>query len=376
MLKSIISKPFQASIIIALAAVLTTAAPTYAQGALPQPPRLGDSAGVRGWAESRVNLIATGDATDIQRGRRDLLDWLQQPGITTTDRLNVARSALTGLGEAVADDNEQRAVNALLVIGAIADDRSIDFLTDGMRDDRAAVRTAAARGFKQMLRILSLETLQSRLDLAPRIHQVLMTVLENEPESAVALAIVQAMFATPNKPAFHRPAMALVTATVRAMSEDEFANLDAEDDSEGNSDFAADLAFRIALTIQIAMLDPSAAAQPDAQTKNDAAYIGGLGMTFVAMQAIEEGAKGLAHYTESIGVAERLLKDLQRADGANPGAELVLLEAFRALVEAGEDAELETDALRDAAADWLDAMTQDPFEFDYAELLLPVFAAG
>lgn len=112
---------------------------------------------VEAWAAAQVPGLASSEPARVEASRDELLAPLDCPEIGVPFRIEFGKVISRELMRIVRGADEQAAICALQVAGEIASAQSLRILEAGTRDDRPAVRLAAARGYRDALRAAALE---------------------------------------------------------------------------------------------------------------------------------------------------------------------------------------------------------------------------
>jgi len=199
----------RARVALCCAALAFSGCVAFGQPALPDVDRSSYSDGDR----SRIDAFASWAVGELggegYAAARAAVSEASVPGVSgmaggssAAFRNELARAVL-GDGEgairdAIAGEDEARAVNALLLVGSVAHRRSSALLGVGLNDEREAVRAGAAAGAKVMLTRLSVVEGGEPARWARGTQDLLGEALSEESSGVVARSMVQALTATPN----------------------------------------------------------------------------------------------------------------------------------------------------------------------------------
>ncbi len=98
---------------------------------------------VRQFAEPRLDALAGTDAAARERSRAELVSSLRRPGVSVAFRQAYRGVMLDRLRPLASDARDEVAINALLVLGELADDAAARVVLERTSDDRQTVRYAA-----------------------------------------------------------------------------------------------------------------------------------------------------------------------------------------------------------------------------------------
>ncbi|GIW73484.1 MAG: hypothetical protein KatS3mg103_0006 [Phycisphaerales bacterium] len=115
-----------------------------------------DAEAIARWAQTNWAQVTTDDAQQARRARRALVAPLLRRETTAGFRLAMDQALAGQLQEALAGPDDFRAVNAAILSGWLATDRSFRALTEALGHDRQAVQVAAAAGLGNAFRAAGL----------------------------------------------------------------------------------------------------------------------------------------------------------------------------------------------------------------------------
>ncbi len=110
---------------------------------------------IRGYVASGLQLLESDDRARMRRGRQALLVPLQNPRASVTFRLAFSEEAAPSLRRSAQGPSEVRAINALIVAGALGTTQGTRVLDRSITDARIAVRYSAIRGYRRTLLVVN-----------------------------------------------------------------------------------------------------------------------------------------------------------------------------------------------------------------------------
>ncbi|MCK4872357.1 MAG: HEAT repeat domain-containing protein [Phycisphaerales bacterium] len=147
------------------------------------------------FVNAHMDRIASDDFQRRRDGRRALLAPLQDPSATTAFRLAYSRIATPTLETLTDSDDPSIALGALMVLGRIATDDSVDTLLLSLRNGSPAVRYGAVNGLRQTFDVQVSAVPPATLWKAVR---RLAASLREETDPFVTRAVIRALRASPN----------------------------------------------------------------------------------------------------------------------------------------------------------------------------------
>ncbi len=155
-----------------------------------------DAAAIASFAEQQIARLRDPDPAMAQKARKALVDPVLGESVTVPFRLEYAKALTARLTELTKGQDPMLAATALRVAGVIATATTERVLQEGLKSAVPATRFAAAVGYQELLRAVSLGS-NSLGDSA--VDTVLMTVknsLEREADPKVAEGLVLSLRAT------------------------------------------------------------------------------------------------------------------------------------------------------------------------------------
>lgn len=105
------------------------------------------------YASEGLDLLASDDPADVQRGRERLLTPLRCPDVSAAFRVEYANTLQNGLRAAINSGDDFRATNALLVAGMLASNNSVQAIDNALKSNASdTIRAAAAVALQHTLR--------------------------------------------------------------------------------------------------------------------------------------------------------------------------------------------------------------------------------
>ena len=141
----------------------------------------------------RLALIGGGDSAAREKARRELLTPLSRPGVSVAFRRAFRQAAIGDLTTLAGSDDDGIAINALVVLGKIADDPSRQVVQQYTEDDRIAVRYAAVRAMTDTFLAVDFSSPAIDPGRVGEMVRHLATRLEDERDPSVADAIVRSL---------------------------------------------------------------------------------------------------------------------------------------------------------------------------------------
>lgn len=161
-----------------------------------------DSELIRRFVDRQFEAINTGDLVAAQRARRALLNIFEEQGaVSIAFRIEFARITQDRIAAMIRGDDVQAAVTALHLAGKCGTQDLINGpLTAGIRDARAAVRSAAASGLREVF--LGAGDTAARRAQAQQAIEMLAAALAAEQDAVTAGAIASSLARSVGTP-FH-----------------------------------------------------------------------------------------------------------------------------------------------------------------------------
>ena len=150
---------------------------------------------VRQFVEPRLLALAGNDAVARERARAELVSSLRRPGVSVAFRQAYRGAMLDRLTPLASDARDEVAINALLVLGELADDAAARVLLERTGDDRQTVRYAAIAALTTSFRAARDQAPALTPATAGRIVDHLGERLRNEPDAWTADAVARALIA-------------------------------------------------------------------------------------------------------------------------------------------------------------------------------------
>jgi hypothetical protein len=148
---------------------------------------------ISAYVTPRVDLIGNGDVDARERARRELLTPLARPGVSVAFRRTFREAAIGALTNHASSTDDAVAINALLVLGSIADDPSRQVVQGYTDDDRVAVRYAAIAAMTQTFRAIDRASPAIDPGRVGEMVRHLTDRLTAEPDASVADAITRSL---------------------------------------------------------------------------------------------------------------------------------------------------------------------------------------
>lgn len=104
---------------------------------------------IRDCVAANIKLLESDDRGEMRKGREWLLKPLVNPGASVSFRLEYTAAATAALERIAGGESEPRAINALIVAGALGTTQGAAVLDRFAQDQRGAVRYAAVTGFRR-----------------------------------------------------------------------------------------------------------------------------------------------------------------------------------------------------------------------------------
>lgn len=150
---------------------------------------------VRQFAEPRLAALASDDAAARERARAELVSSLRRPGVSVAFRQAYRGVMLDRLAPLASDARDETAINALLVLGELADDAAARVVMERTGDDRQTVRYAAIAALATSLRAARDQAPALTPATAGRIVDHLGERLRGERDAWTADAVARALIA-------------------------------------------------------------------------------------------------------------------------------------------------------------------------------------
>ena len=157
-----------------------------------------DKQQINAYVTPRLGSIGNGDTAARERARRELLVPLRRPGVSVAFRRAFRESSISSLTTLAGSRDDAVAINALLVLGEVADDPSRQVVQQYSADDRVAVRYAAIAAMTATFR--SIDVASPAIDPG-RVGEMVRHLgerLRDEPDASVADAIARALLVASN----------------------------------------------------------------------------------------------------------------------------------------------------------------------------------
>ncbi|MBK7405448.1 MAG: HEAT repeat domain-containing protein [Phycisphaerales bacterium] len=152
-----------------------------------------EKAQIEAFVHKRVDAMQTGEAADREKARKEIIEPLHRPAVSVAFRQVVRAAAIDKLTELAGDKDARVAINALILLGEIADDATRQVVQEHTGDSNDDVRYAAVYALMRTFR--SVNAYAPALDPA-RVSQAvdhLSGRLAAESNADVADAIVRAL---------------------------------------------------------------------------------------------------------------------------------------------------------------------------------------
>ena len=152
-----------------------------------------DKQQIANFVTPRLGLIGNGETSAREKARRELLVPLRRPGVSVAFRRAFREASIESLTTLAASTDDAVAINALLVLGEIADDSSRQVVQQYTGDDRVAVRYASIAAMTATFR--SIDVASPAID-PTRVSDMVRHLadrLSAEPDASVADAIARAL---------------------------------------------------------------------------------------------------------------------------------------------------------------------------------------
>ena len=146
----------------------------------------------------RLDQIGNGETAARERARRELLVPLRRPGVSVAFRRAFRESSLPTLTELASSTDDAVAINALLVLGEIADDSSRSVVQQYTDDERVAVRYAAIAAMTATFRSIDVASPAIDPGRVGEMVRHLAERLREEPDASVADAIARSLLVAAN----------------------------------------------------------------------------------------------------------------------------------------------------------------------------------
>ncbi len=149
--------------------------------------------GIRAYIASAMELLESADPVRVRRGRQALIKPLQNARASVSFRLAFSEEAAPRLRALAQGPSEVRAINALIVAGALGTTQGTRILDGSIGDPRAAVRYSAIRGYRRTFLALNEATPAVPADDAEGVVAALGAHLAHEQDPGVFDACVRAL---------------------------------------------------------------------------------------------------------------------------------------------------------------------------------------
>jgi hypothetical protein len=180
----------------------------------------GQQAQVREFVESRLRTLETADpaSSEAALARRDLLEPMRNRDTSVAMRQAFAEASMQRLRAMVRNQDDQRAVSALLIAGNIADRESVAIIEAGLTDNREAVQIGAAAGAKALIRAVDRTRGATQAQRQQQVQQLLGDALAVTPSGYVAQSAIGALAALPEDPAFMALSSGLISEAMASQA--------------------------------------------------------------------------------------------------------------------------------------------------------------
>jgi hypothetical protein len=302
---------------------------------------------------THVERMETGDAANQRASRRALLTPLQSPATSAAFRLAYSRAAVDSLRRLMDAEEVDTAMSAMLVLGWVATDASVDALLQGLRSERESIRYGSAAGLRRTFLESTGEQSAAPAATVWKAVRRLTAALPEEQSPYVVRAMVSALLASPRETAAVELAQALNERLDRPVDESTLA--------EQRSHFLLDAYIAAAFGLRNELIQPS---QTDQRLFDAAAELGARYLVWcVCLKAQLEGGEDgeidlspLAEAGEDLLLIAHLSKTGERRD-----------ETISAIVgQAGWP------GIRNAVLDWVGAdglLYQRGYDFEPGEFV-------
>ncbi len=137
--------PFLLAAALAGAPALAQPAPSLPEN-LPAAAELNENQvrDIQAFVAARAKGLTAGEAADVSRARKELVQPLENRAVTVRFRLAYAQALGDALRAAANSPNEQQVINALRLSGELATPSAMTLISPALTDKRPAVRYAAA----------------------------------------------------------------------------------------------------------------------------------------------------------------------------------------------------------------------------------------
>lgn len=156
-----------------------------------------DEAAVASWAREHWARIDASDPEAARDARRRLVAPLLEPATTASFRLSMERALIEHLQSAMGGSDVFRGVNAALLSGWIATDRSLRLLGGAAHGENLAIRFAAVSGLGNAFRAAGLGSAAFEPQTGQEAVETLAAILERADDrrmlDAVTKALIEAM---------------------------------------------------------------------------------------------------------------------------------------------------------------------------------------
>lgn len=157
-----------------------------------------DKQQINAYVTPRLGSIGNGETSARERARRELLVPLRRPGVSVAFRRAFRESSISTLTSLAGSTDDAVAINALLVLGEIADDSSRQVVQQYTADDRVAVRYAAIAAMTATFRSIDVASPAIDPGRVGEMVRHLAERLRDEPDPSVADAIARSLLVASN----------------------------------------------------------------------------------------------------------------------------------------------------------------------------------
>ena len=148
---------------------------------------------IEAFVSNRLMLLGGEDADSRERARRELLAPLRRPCVSVTFRLGYRQASQKTLASLTESTDDEVVINALMVLGELADGTSVQTIEGFTNDPRLAVRYAAVGAMTRSFAAVSARAPALTNGQASAMVLHLATALAKEPQSQVIDAIVRSL---------------------------------------------------------------------------------------------------------------------------------------------------------------------------------------
>lgn len=166
------------------------------------------------FTSARLDLIGAGSTEEREKARRELLSPLRRPGVSVAFRRAFREVSIGQLTTLAASADDTVAINALVVLGAIADDPSRQVLENYTADERVAVRYAATRAMTDTFQSIDLSSPAIDPGRVSEMVRHLTARLQAESDPSVADVVIRSLLtaAAIEREGFEAPASRAMSA--------------------------------------------------------------------------------------------------------------------------------------------------------------------